>query len=129
MPNGRKIVVNDNIIPHDIVDPPRDPLNEFIENHAEYHETLEDDESADNVRWSIGHDEPFFLSGQLWAFMKQIATHISGVKTFHPYDISCNHIRRTRMDQNTGGALLEFSMRTAMHGTSCVSSAIFVRNN
>ena len=34
-----------------------------------------------------------------------------------------------RADQNTGGALLEFSMRTAMHGTSCVSSAISVRNN
>ena len=29
-----------------------------------------------------------------------------------------------RADQNTGGALLEFPVRTAMHGKSCVSSAI-----
>ena len=29
-------------------------------------------------------------------------------------------------DQNTGGALLEFSIRTAMHGTSGLSSAISV---
>ena len=29
-----------------------------------------------------------------------------------------------RADQNTGGALLEFPVRTAMHGTSHVSSAI-----
>ena len=35
----------------------------------------------------------------------------------------------TRADQDTGGALLEFSLRTAMHGTSCVSSAISVWNN
>ena len=34
-----------------------------------------------------------------------------------------------RADQNTSGALLEFSMRTAIHETSCVSSAIFVWNN
>ena len=34
-----------------------------------------------------------------------------------------------RADQNMGGALLEFSTRTAMHGTSCVSSAIYVWNN
>ena len=31
--------------------------------------------------------------------------------------------------KNTSGALLEFSMRTAMHGTFCVSSAISVWNN
>ena len=30
----------------------------------------------------------------------------------------------TRADQNTGGALLEFPVRTAMHGKSRVSSAI-----
>ena len=33
---------------------------------------------------------------------------------------------QTRKDQNTGGALLEFPMRTAMHGKSRVSSAISV---
>ena len=31
-----------------------------------------------------------------------------------------------RADQNTGGALLEFTMSTAMHGKSRVSSAISV---
>ena len=35
----------------------------------------------------------------------------------------------TRADQNTGGAFLEFSMRTAMHGTSHVLSAISVCHN
>ena len=35
----------------------------------------------------------------------------------------------TRSDQNTGGALFEFFMRTAMHGTSCVSSAISICHN
>ena len=32
-------------------------------------------------------------------------------------------------DQNTGGALLEFPMRTAMHGKSRVSYAISVCDN
>ena len=32
----------------------------------------------------------------------------------------------TRADQNTGGALLEFPLRTVMHGKSRVSSAISV---
>ena len=34
-----------------------------------------------------------------------------------------------RADQNTDGALLEFSMKTAVHGTSYVSSAISVWDN
>ena len=34
-----------------------------------------------------------------------------------------------RTDQNTGGALMEFSMRTAMHGLSRFSSAISVSDN
>ena len=34
-----------------------------------------------------------------------------------------------RADQNTGGALLEFPMRTAMHGKSHVLSAISVCDN
>ena len=34
-----------------------------------------------------------------------------------------------KADQNTGGALLEFAMRTAMHGKSRVSSAISVCDN
>ena len=36
---------------------------------------------------------------------------------------------QTRADQNTGGALLESPMRTAMHGKSRVSSAISVELN
>ena len=35
----------------------------------------------------------------------------------------------TRADQNTGGALLKFPKRTAMHGKSRVSSAIYVCDN
>ena len=35
----------------------------------------------------------------------------------------------TRANQNTGGALLEFPMRTAMHGKSRVSSAISFCHN
>ena len=31
-----------------------------------------------------------------------------------------------RVNENRGGTPLEFSMRTAMHGTSCISSAISV---
>ena len=34
-----------------------------------------------------------------------------------------------RADQNTGGALMEFSMRTAKHGLSRFSSAISVSDN
>ena len=36
---------------------------------------------------------------------------------------------RTRVDQNMSSALLEFPMRTAMHGKSPVSSAISVCDN
>ena len=41
------------------------------------------------------------------------------------------HVRgiKTRADQNTGGALLEFPMRTAVHEKSRVSSAISVFDN
>ena len=35
-------------------------------------------------------------------------------------------IDATRADQNTGGPLLEFPKRTAMHGKSRVSSAVSV---
>ena len=35
----------------------------------------------------------------------------------------------SRADQNTGSALLEFSMRTAMHGASYVSSALSICHN
>ena len=35
----------------------------------------------------------------------------------------------SRADQNTDGALLEFSVRTGMHGKSRVSSAISVCDN
>ena len=37
--------------------------------------------------------------------------------------------RLIKADQNTGGALLEFAMRTAMHGKSRFSSAISVCDN
>ena len=90
-PLGKKIFVYDNVIPVDIID----LLKEFIENHAEYHESPVNEDSADNVKWIIGLDEPTFTKGPLWAFMKQIVAHISGIKTFHPYDITCNHMRRT----------------------------------
>ena len=42
------------------------------------------------------------------------------------------HLRKKCLewaDQNTCGALLKFFMKTAMHGTSCVLSAIFVQEN
>ena len=38
--------------------------------------------------------------------------------------VSSTKIYQTRADQNTGGALLKFPMRTAMHGKSRVSFAI-----
>ena len=38
-------------------------------------------------------------------------------------------IRWIRADQNTGSTLLESPMRTAMHGKSRISSAIFVQLN
>ena len=46
---------------------------------------------------------------------------MSGLVSEHSAKLTWN-----RADQNTGGTLLEFSMRTAMHGTSRVSSAISV---
>ena len=33
------------------------------------------------------------------------------------------------VDQNTAGTLLDFSLRTAMHGTSRISSALSVSHN
>ena len=35
----------------------------------------------------------------------------------------------SRADQNTGGTVLEFFVRTAMHGKSRISSAVFVCDN
>ena len=43
--------------------------------------------------------------------------------------LKCVQRKLVRADQNKSGALLEFPMRTAMHGKSRVSSAIFVCNN
>ena len=56
-------------------------------------------------------------------------------KLITPRQSSSKHGRRTflysaiRADENTGGALLEFSMRTGMHGKSRVSYAISVCDN
>ena len=46
-------------------------------------------------------------------------------------DLSCWRLtlRCIRADQNTGDSLSKFSMRTSMHGTSRVSSAISVCDN
>ena len=38
-------------------------------------------------------------------------------------------IASAREEQNSGGALLEFPMRTAMQGKPCVSSALSVCDN
>ena len=42
------------------------------------------------------------------------------------YKMAASQLDQARADQNMGSVLLEFSMRTAMHGTSRVSFAIFV---
>ena len=47
-------------------------------------------------------------------------------KLHETYYRVCEMISLTMADQNTGGALLEFPMRTAVHGKSRVSSAISV---
>ena len=49
-------------------------------------------------------------------------TYRDNSKIWQHFGIFC--ISRPRADQKTGGALLEFSGRTAMHGKSRVSSAI-----
>ena len=43
--------------------------------------------------------------------------------------LASHSISLSREDQNTGGALLEFPVRTAMHGKSRLLSAISVFDN
>ena len=56
--------------------------------------------------------------------------YITGLDLFGPLRLSGLPLFRTRVsvylraDQRTGGALLDFSGRTAMHGKSRVSSGI-----
>ena len=51
--------------------------------------------SEDNVRWILGFQDLKFVDGPVWALMKQVLTYIAGSNTFTPYDLSCNHIRRS----------------------------------
>lgn len=88
---GKRIFVYDNAVPSHYVD----VLSEYIHNQAEYFESpVVEKDSADNVKWIISLDDPGFISGPIWKVVKQLLVHIAG-KEFYPYDLACNHIRRT----------------------------------
>ena len=88
---GRKVFVYDNAIPAAILE----TMRKFIVNHADYYESpVVEENSADNVKWIISLDEPEIKNTTLWLISKQLLFHIGG-KEYHPYDLSCNHIRRT----------------------------------
>ena len=88
---GRKMFVYDNAVPLQFVD----ILHEYIRNHADYYESpIFEKDSADNVKWVISLDDPGFVDGPIWNVIKQLLVHIGG-KDFFPYDLACNHVRRT----------------------------------
>ena len=88
--DGKGIFIFDNAIPSKYVD----ALREYIHNHAEYHESPIDDKGADNVKWIISLDDPGFVDGPIWNIIKQLLLHATG-KEYFPYDLACNHVRRT----------------------------------
>ena len=61
-------------------------------------------------------------------FERQIRPMFNELSYSH-HDWNLQVLAASRADQTTGGALLEFPMRTAMHGKSRVSSAISVCDN
>lgn len=87
---GRRVFVYDNTISFDNVD----ILRDYIMNHADYFENPVSDKGADNVKWIISLDDPGFVDGPIWHIIKQLLVHIAG-KEFYPYDLACNHVRRT----------------------------------
>ena len=87
---GKRVFVYDNTISFDNVD----ILRDYIMNHAEYYENPVSDKGADNVKWIISLDDPGFVDGPIWHIIKQLLVHIAG-KEFYPYDLACNHVRRT----------------------------------
>ena len=88
---GKGIFVYDNAIPSQYVD----ILHDYINNHADYYESpVHEADSADNVKWIISLDDPGFVDGPIWNIIKQLLKHCAG-KEFFPYDLACNHVRRT----------------------------------
>ena len=72
-----------------------------------------------------------YLNDKTVVFNNLIITGLLLVRTH-----GCKHcqtrgfrVKQNRADQKTGGTLLEFPMRTAMHGKSRVSSAISACDN
>ena len=88
---NNKVLIFDDIFPKELVT----SLFDFVINKAAYMEQEIEIDSEDNVRWILGLDEPLFMEGPIWAVLKQLLQYVSGVDTYHPYDISVNHIRRT----------------------------------
>ena len=88
---NNKVLIFDDIFPKELVA----SLFDFVINKAAYTEQEIETDSEDNVRWILGLDEPLFMKGPIWAVLKQLLQYASGLDTYHPYDISVNHIRRT----------------------------------
>ena len=87
---GKKIFVYDNAIPLKYVD----ILHDYVHSHADYFESPVTDRGSDNVKWIISLDDPGFVDGPIWNIIKQLLVHVAG-KEFFPYDLACNHVRRT----------------------------------
>ena len=85
----KKIYVFDNLFPDELVR----VFYDYIVNNISYTEQ-EIDYEGDNVRWILGLDDPNFENGPVWGLIRQALAYVSGSKTFTPYDIACNHIRR-----------------------------------
>ena len=58
------------------------------------------------------------------AYRKHHGEGINSVFKMNTAEVSCDQVDSNRADQNTGDALLEVPVRTAMHWKSRVSSAI-----
>ena len=89
--DGKKIFVYDDVFPAKAID----VLHQYIVNIAEYYESpVVEKDSADNVKWIISLDDPDFEDGPIWNLSRKLLAHIAG-KEFFPYDLACNHVRRT----------------------------------
>ena len=89
--HNNKVLIFDDVFPKELVT----SLFDFVINKAAYTEQEIEIDSEDNVRWILGLYEPLFIEGPIWAVLKQLLQYATGVDTYHPYDVSVNHIRRT----------------------------------
>lgn len=91
---GREIAVFDGLVDKADLDALRLFLLQYNSVYA-YQPYDGHDEEHDNVSWIAMIKVKDFIKSRLWRLVKQLATYLSGLDEWYPYDVSMNIIRNS----------------------------------